>query len=297
VPELRHLRYFVAVAEELSFTRAAERLHMAASPLSAAIRQLEDELGVALFERTTRRVELTEAGRRLLADGPAALAAVDAAFGAAVRAGRGVTGTLRFGVSPAGRHELRAGLLARLRERHPGIEVEVSEATTGALCRELLGRRLDVAMTFCTEPTPGLVRRTVALEALVVLLRPGHPLARAERVDPGALRDARFVVPAEDLNTGYNARLRALAREHGFAPRTVTAGVIWDDAEWPAGDDVVSVATERLGRHAPPTLRAVPLATGERLPVDLAWREDDRSPLLARFLEVAGTGAPPGSAP
>src|SRR3954468_4107153 len=114
MPELRHLRYFVAVAEELSFARAADRLHMAASPLSQAIRQLETELGVELFVRTTRSVTLTEAGRRLLADGVAALHAVDAAFANAARAGRGVLGTLRLGSSPAARPELRPQLLARL---------------------------------------------------------------------------------------------------------------------------------------------------------------------------------------
>ena len=159
MPELRHLRYFVAVAEELSFSRAADRLHMAPSPLSAAIRQLESELGVDLFVRTTRHVELTAAGRRLLADGPGALAAVEAAFANTQRAGRGMLGTLRLGVSTVTRHELRPALLARLRERAPGIQADVSMSTTGAIVRELLSRRLDVAVAFCLDPTPGLARR------------------------------------------------------------------------------------------------------------------------------------------
>src|SRR3954467_4046722 len=122
MPELRHLRYFVAVAQELSFSRAAERLHMAQSPLSAAIRQLETELGVPLFERTPRSVRLTPAGERLLREGPAALAAVDGAFAQAARAGRGITGTLRLGSSSPGRSELRPAVPPRVRETVPGGE-------------------------------------------------------------------------------------------------------------------------------------------------------------------------------
>jgi DNA-binding transcriptional LysR family regulator len=286
VPELRHLRYFVAVAEELSFSRAADRLHMATSPLSAAIKQLEDELGVRLFVRTTRSVELTDAGRRLLRDAPAALAAVDAAFADAVRAGRGVLGTLRLGASPAARHELRPRLLAALRDRHPGIEVDVSEATTGRLIRELLGHRLDVALLFCSGPTPGLARRPLATERLGVLLRPSHPRAGAEELGIEELAGSRFVVPAEDLNPGFNAQLRAICAEHGFTPATVTAGVIWDQDEWPTGDDVVALATERWLRHRPPGLVAARLVPEHLATIELAWREDDPSPLVATLLGV-----------
>jgi DNA-binding transcriptional LysR family regulator len=288
--ELRQLRYFVAVAEELSFARAAERLHIAPSPLSAAIRRLEAELGTALFVRTTRHVELTEAGRRLLAGGSAALAAVDAALADAARAGRGVLGTVRLGATPAARHELRPALLARVREEEPGIQVEVSEATTGALCRELAGRRLDAALTFCAEPAEGLARRVVAYEPLQVMMRRGHRLAGRDAVDFAQLHGDRFIVPAEELNPAFNRKLRALCAEHGFVPMTVVAGVIWDDAEWPEGDDVVTLTTERWARHLPARLWAARLEPEQRLPVELAWREDDRSPVLARFLAVALAG-------
>ena len=108
------------------------------------------------------------------------VAAVDAAFAHAAEAGRGVLGTLRFGTTPAARHEVRPTLLARLRSEHPGIAVDVSEATTGNLCRELLSRRLDVAPGFCTDAVPGLVRRTLLHERV-------HVLMRAARVDPVAL--------------------------------------------------------------------------------------------------------------
>ena len=185
MPELRHLRYFVAVAEELSFSRAADRLHMAASPVSQAIRQLEAELGVELFVRTTRSVTLTEAGKRLLTEGTAALQAVEEAFANASRAGHGVLGTLRLGCTPAARHEIRPALVAALREHHPGIEVDASEATTGNLCRELLGHRLDVAVGFCTEPLPGLARRTLLRERMHVLMRRVAPARGQPRARPG----------------------------------------------------------------------------------------------------------------
>jgi DNA-binding transcriptional LysR family regulator len=286
VPELRHLRYFLAVAEELSFSRAADRLHMAPSPLSAAIRQLEAELGVELFARTTRRVELTDAGRRLLADGAGALAAVETAFANATRAGHGVLGTLRIGVSTITRHELRPALLARLRERAPGIAADMSESTTGALVRELIGRRLDVAFTFCLEPTPGLARRVYSQERMRVLMRRSHRLAGAEVVQLEQLRGDRFVVPAEELNPGFNRRLRALCSHHGFEPATSVATVIWDDDEWPAGDDVVTLVNDGWARHVPDRLRSVALEPELHLPVEVVWREDDDSPILKTFLDV-----------
>ncbi len=286
MPELRHLRYCVAVAEELSFSRAADRLHMAPSPLSAAIRQLEAELGVDLFVRTTRHVELTDAGRRLLADGTGALAAVEAAFANASRAGHGVLGTLRFGVSTVARHGLRPALLARLRERAPGIQADVSESTTGALIRELLGRRLDVALAFCPEPTPGLARRTLGDERMRVLMRGTHRLSAEPTVAIDQLRGDRFVVAAEDLSPGFNRRLRALCARHGFEPATVVATDIWDDDEWPPGGDVVTFVTERRARRVPAHMAAVPLEPELRLPIEIVWREDDESPLLRTFLEA-----------
>jgi DNA-binding transcriptional LysR family regulator len=285
--DIRQLRYFVAVAEELNFARAADRLHIAASPLSAAIRKLETELGVELFARTTRRVELTDAGRRLLADGAAAVAAFASALADAARAGRGLLGTIRLGASAAARHELRPALLARLRQLEPDIQVEVSEATTGALSRELTSRRLDAALTFCAEPTPGLSRRVLSHEPLQLLMRRGHRLAGRAELDLARLRGNRLVIPAEDLNPAFNRRLRALCAEHDFQPTTIVAGVIWDDAEWPPGDDVVTLTTERWARHIPQHLWAARLNPQQTLPIELAWRDDDTSPVLARFLAVA----------
>jgi DNA-binding transcriptional LysR family regulator len=296
VAELRHLRYFVAVAEELSFSRAADRLHMAASPVSQAIRQLEAELGVELFVRTTRHVELTAAGRRLLADGVAALQAVDGAFANAALAGRGVLGTLRVGSSPAARHEIRPLLLARLREAHPQIAVDASEATTGNLCRELLSHRLDVALGFCTEPVPGLARRVLRHERMHVFMLRSHRFASASQLELEALSGDRFVVPSEELNAGFNRRLRRLCREHGFEPRTVVAPAVWEDEEWPPGDDLVTLASESVARNTAAHIHTALLVPDVYMPLDVVWREDDDSPLLHRFLELATPAPEPGPA-
>src|SRR3954453_14199444 len=122
-PEARLLRYFLAVADELNFTRAAERLGIAQAALGAQIRQLEAQLGTQLLERTTRSVRLTEAGRVVHGQGPAALAALADVWDAARRAGRGEAGRLRVAYSPSAGYETAPALVRAVRDRHPGIEV------------------------------------------------------------------------------------------------------------------------------------------------------------------------------
>ena len=138
MPELRHLRTFVAVAEELSFTRAAERLHLGQQAVSKSVAQLERELGVALLERTTHDVRLTAAGEALLGAGRDALASADAAFALAQEVGGGLTGTVRVGVSPAVGVADREELVRVLRDGAPGLSVSIREvrpAEMGPLLR------------------------------------------------------------------------------------------------------------------------------------------------------------------
>src|SRR5262245_3465412 len=130
VPELRHLRYFVAVAEELSFSRAARRLRMAQPPLSVAIRQLEEEVGATLFNQTTRAVELTEAGRALLAGARRAIAEAEGAVVAARRAGAGELGSLRVGYSWSTRFETLPALGQAMQSSRPDIELTTEELRT-----------------------------------------------------------------------------------------------------------------------------------------------------------------------
>jgi DNA-binding transcriptional LysR family regulator len=197
-----------------------------------------------------------------------------------------VLGTLRLGASPAARYDIRPALLARLREDHPGIEVEVSEATSDALCRQLLDGRLDAAILFCADPQAGVRRRMLCREPIHVLMRSTHRLAGTRELRLEQLARDRFVVPAHSLNRRFNDRLAELCRAAGFTPRTVVAGVIWDEEEWPAGADVVTLTTQRWARRRPSHLWAAPLVPGETMPLELAWRDHEESALVDTLLSA-----------
>ena len=222
------------------------------------------------------------------------MAAVDAAFAAAARAGKGVLGTLRLGATPAARYEIRPMLLARLREQHPGIEVDASEATTGHLCRELLSRRLDVAIGFCVEPVPGLDAAHARPRADVRPDAAGPPAVPRVGGRLEAFSNDRFVVPGAGLNTGFNRGCALSARCAGSSRGRCPPASSGTTASGRPGDDVVALATERVARNAPSHMRWARLVPEQTMPIDLVWREDDDSPVLKTFLEVA-TPAPAGA--
>src|SRR4051812_9106179 len=147
--ELRHLRAFVAVAEELHFTRAAARLHLAQQALSTQIRQLEDELGTPLFHRTTRRVELTDAGRTLLLHAGPILASVSAAFQQTQRAGSGELGTLSIAYTPTVAEETLPPLIAAVHDRLPDVRVRTCEMWQAEMAAAVEAGRLDIGPAPC----------------------------------------------------------------------------------------------------------------------------------------------------
>ncbi|MBQ1093953.1 LysR substrate-binding domain-containing protein [Streptomyces sp. B93] len=193
--ELRHLQHFVAVAEDQHFTRAAERLMVSQSGLSASIRALERELQTPLFVRTTRRVTLTEAGRALLAEAERVLAQVRAAH-EAVAAVQGVLrGTLALGTEQCIAGVDTARLLAGFRRRHPDVEIRLRQAGSGALAEEVAAGRLDLAFAV---RSPGDAEQLTAVpltaEPMVLLCHPGHRLAVAgAAVTPENLGEEVFV--------------------------------------------------------------------------------------------------------
>ncbi|MPY55890.1 LysR family transcriptional regulator [Streptomyces spongiae] len=203
--ELRHLAHFLAVAEERSFTRASQRLHLVQSTLSVSIRALERELGGRLFDRTTHPVALTDAGRALLPEARTALAAVDAARDAVAAAHGGLRGTVHVGIM----HSLSlidlAGLLTRYHQERPQVRIVPGTALGGSaeLAAKVADGTLDLAFAALPGDYPsGLTVRPLASEPLLLACPQSHPLARQELIPLTELDGGRFV----DFPVGWGTR-------------------------------------------------------------------------------------------
>ncbi len=284
--ELRQLRYFVAVAEELHFGHAARRLHMAQSPLSRAIRELERELGVVLFVRTTRRVELTAAGVVLLEGARRALAAVDAAVDDVRRAGDPSRGALKLGPGPLTR-EPATRIAAALAAGRPGQVVGREEDQTPELLARVAARELAAAVVL---ETPAAARRhrvridALRDEPLLAALPAAHACARGGAIALTDFAAETVVVPREPGGSAYNEWLRSVFRAAGLElERTLaTASAAWDRRLLPvaAGDAVAAVVAEWVGAPVD-GVAAVPFDPPLTLPLDLA-----SSPSLAGATEL-----------
>jgi DNA-binding transcriptional LysR family regulator len=269
--ELRQLRYFVAVAEELHFGRAAERLHMSQSPLSRAIRELERDLGVVLFTRTTRRVELTPAGVALLERARRALAEVELAVEEA-----------RAAAQPApaiGFMPLSRGPAARIADAAaPGLALRLEEGVTPELLRRVARRELAAATVL---ETPAAERQGVRIdplrdEPLLAALPAGHRYAGAGAIPLAAFTQECVLLPREQPGGVFNAWLRAVVRAAGYAlDRTLqTMSAPWDRRMLPVAEgEAVSAVVAEWVREPIAGVAAVPFDPPLSLPIDLATSE------------------------
>jgi DNA-binding transcriptional LysR family regulator len=221
--ELRHLRYFLAVAEELHFTRAARRLGMNQPPLSQQIQQLEQELGTALFQRGAREVTLTEPGRALLEDARRILREVEQAGERVRRIARGELGRLRVGmINSAPFHPLIPRVIREFRRRYPGVALSLQEDATPNLAAAVLGETVDAAFVRpLLGEYPGLQVEPVLEEELVVALPAGHPLAQRTSIALLALSLDPFVLFSRDVGAGLHEVIVHACRQAGFTPRVV----------------------------------------------------------------------------
>jgi DNA-binding transcriptional LysR family regulator len=287
--ELRHIRYFIAVAEERSFTRAAERLWVAQPGLSRQIRDLERELGAQLFERRPRGVELTAVGELFLERARTASAAVDAAGTTGRDAEAGVVGTVRLGVSVGASWHLTASVLDEFAQKRPRVELTLLEGYAGTLWHELRDGRIDALIsTSGCEVSDLRTSRTLDLgsEPWVVLAGQSHRLAASGSVQASDLEGEQIAVTAHRDGSGYDRAVAGLLEELG-----VTA-VLTKAAPGPslqaavARGDAVALTTAPAELH--PEVIVRPLHPRQTIRFELLWREDSGSPALAEFVRLTG---------
>ncbi len=308
--ELRHLRYFVAVAEELNFRRAAVRLRLAQPPLSTQVRQLEEEIGTRLLERNSHRVSLTAAGEVFLEECRNLLRSADDAASAARRAARGEVGRLAIGFVASLSQGVLPSVLRAYRQRYPQVELSLAEMDTSQQLEELSTGRLDLGFIGLGLPraTPNLELAVVAEERLVAALPEDHPLARrrAGRSLPlSALAQESFYLAARQNAPVFNPWLVVLCQQAGFQPNVVK------EADRPAtllayvaAGFGVTVLPEQYSRMVNSGVAFLPLARPvPRYRYCAAWRRQTGGlhlPVLEHFIstarEVAGmrNGKSPG---
>jgi DNA-binding transcriptional LysR family regulator len=295
MPELRHLRYFVAVAEELNFSRAARRLHMSQPPLSAAIRKLEAELDVVLFNRTSHDVSLTAAGQALVGGARRALEESAGAIRAAQRAAAGAEGVLWVGFGWSTRFETLPTLGRAFAARWPQAELVVEELSNRQVTRALVERTVDVAVTLCPDVASAGAIASTALrgEALIALVPSSHTLAARRSVPLSALAAEQLWLFPRTLAPRLHDTIVATCRAEGFEPR-LARGCF--SSAWALG----LLGTRRIAALVPESVSlALPLGlvplrlenVGLRLETRLLWRAEDESALVAAFRKMAAEHA------
>jgi DNA-binding transcriptional LysR family regulator len=291
VADLRRLQYFIAVARERNFTRAAERLHVAQPALSRQVRLLERELGVELLHRTTHEFELTEAGEFLLQRGPVLLGAADELWRNVRTYGTGERGGVLIGYGGSASYETAPRLLEALTERYPGIVVTTAVKSVDEIVAGLRDGSIGLGLVRCASETADLEMRTIRLERQGLLVRRDHRLASRSAVSIGDVADDRLLLHPRDANPGHYDAVLGLCREQGFEPRVSLRTLSFDLAYTPVlrGEAVVITGESSSSLGLPEQLCWLPLSPLTSFEVSLLARRHNRSPAVNRLLDAATT--------
>ncbi|OUS95600.1 LysR family transcriptional regulator [Rhodococcus sp. NCIMB 12038] len=294
--EISQITAFLAVAEELHFGRAAQRLHSAQPPLSRTIRQLEKQLGATLFDRNTRNVRLTSAGEALLGPAREILDACRLAEIAVAAAGRGQVGRVRIGFSGVSSHLLIGRWAKLVRHTHPGIEFVLnSSAFASEALNKLLDGTLDIGLGRWIFTPPGIASRVILNEDFVVAVTVDHPLAGRDGVRIEELATEPWVALPADPGSALRDSLQRAAHDAGFTPRIVQSApdsmslMALVSAEVGCALTVSSVV-ENVNN---PDVVFLPLVGGpSTLQLRIAWRADDDSAALREVLRLSEEALP-----
>ncbi len=287
--ELRHLRYFVTVAEELHFGRAAERLGIAQPPLSQQIKALEQEIGVALLSRSKRQVRLTAAGKAFLGEARKTLALAEQAVRSARRAARGETGRLEVGYVSSAVYGEIAAIFRQMRSRYPDIALVLQDLSSEEQVEAMLAHRLDIGLV--RPPVVGaesLQVQSICREPLAVALPQSHHLARRKAIALEELAGESFLQVARRHGPGFYDQLIRICARAGFSPRIVQeARTVHTIINLIDGAMGVSIVPASLHSFQPAGVVYRPLkAPAPTTELAAMWRPDDASPALRSFLEI-----------
>lgn len=286
--ELRHLRYFIAVAEELHFGRAANRLHMAQPPLSQQIRQLETQLGFQLFYRTKRSVQLTEAGEVFLQESRKLLRQLDQAVRTGRQVSRGEKGQLAIGFVSSAAYNVLPRILRSVRADLPEVKLELHELTTDQQLQWLSDSRVDVG--FIRPPIDDASLQTMVIleEPLVVALPENHSLIHQSQISLLSISSAPFILFPRPLAPGLYDQIISLCQQSGFSPNVVQEAIqmqtIISLVAAEIGIAIVPVSLQNLQRTGV-VYRSL-IEPTPKAQIATVWRKDDRSAVMQRFLEV-----------
>jgi DNA-binding transcriptional LysR family regulator len=296
--ELRHLRYFVGAAEEQHFGRAAERLHLAQPALSRQIQDLEKEMGFLLFDRLSRGVRLSEAGKVFLNDARRILQDVDEAKRRAERIALGKAGTLRIGIATAvSWHGLVVDSFREFRRRQPNVELELEHLLSVHQVEAIVSGRLDAGFVASLTPWPkDLAHWEFAQDRMLLAVPKGHPLTKQEGIRLRDLRDLPFVWFPRWVNpVTYDRMMRACARGGLSAPRIVQEATDRDTNLGLVQCGIgIAWMTESTRWHCPRGIVLLPVVDmNVRLPFGLIWKKDNSSPVLKKFVAQVEAGKKP----
>lgn len=287
--ELRHLRYFVAVAEELHFGRAAARLHMAQPPLSQAIRRLEDAVGCPLLARTSRSVRLTPAGAAFLERARRTLRNVEDDIQEARGIGAGETGRLNVGFVGSGMLTTLPAILSRYVAAYPGVQLQLHESYTARVVDGLLAGDVDTGIVRDAEPVDGLVATPMLSEPFVAVLPVDHPSAAEASMSVAELADTPFVSPPRSAGPRAFEKPLLLCEEHGFRPRIAHEASHWLTILRLVGAGLgVSLAPACVRHIQTPEVVCVPLQeTSVVSDLELLHRTGEHRPMVHAFGRIA----------
>jgi DNA-binding transcriptional LysR family regulator len=287
---LRRLRYFLTVAEDRNFTRAAERLHVAQPALSRQLRLLEQDLGVELMQRTTHTFELTDAGRYLVEHGQPLLDQATTLDSALRSFGAGSSGRVVVGYGTSAGYETAPRLLAAIGSDLPGLEIITHVMATDAIVAGLENGTIDVGVVRCPPDAPGIESQLLRLEPQGVLVPETHPLAGCAEVALEALRQEPVLLHPRAANPGHYDAVVELLQSAGIEPRVEVRDVSVDLQHTPVLEGrAVAIVGESTRVSLPPRLSWIPFCPPVTLEVRLLARTLNRPPAVNGFLAAAET--------